>query len=125
MLDESVKLLDELPISICYASVDEYPIHRHRELEIIYILEGTVDVKVCNGIYELHPGNIHIVKENDLHSIYKKNDSNLVLIFQIRFDYFLEYFPDLYSIIFVCDKKDHKPEVEIVKQLLIKIMIYT
>ena len=40
MLKEKTVYKDELPINVITANIDEYPIHFHDDMEIVYVLEG-------------------------------------------------------------------------------------
>ena len=49
MLKEKIIYKDELPINVVTASIDEYPIHFHDDMEVVYVLEGSVILR--NGYY--------------------------------------------------------------------------
>ena len=49
MLKEKIIYKDELPINVITACIEEYPIHFHDDMEVIYVLDGSVILR--NGYY--------------------------------------------------------------------------
>ena len=49
MLKEKIIYKDQLPVNVVTADIDEYPIHFHDDMEVVYILEGSVIMR--NGYY--------------------------------------------------------------------------
>ena len=45
----------------------EFPPHWHEEFEIIYVLDGQLDIGVNNEIYTLNPTDILIIQGGDVH----------------------------------------------------------
>ena len=41
-LKEKIIYKDELPINVVTANIEEYPIHFHDDMEVVYVLEGSV-----------------------------------------------------------------------------------
>ncbi|MCG8485647.1 MAG: AraC family ligand binding domain-containing protein, partial [Clostridia bacterium] len=102
MLMEKINYPDGNPVKIEFISVKEYPLHTHNDLEIIYVLEGDIDLQLSYYTYHLSEKDIHIVNTKDIHGIYSKNKASLLLILYVNMDYFERYHPDLKKIIFFC-----------------------
>ena len=49
MLKEKIIYKDELPINVVTANIIEYPIHFHDDMEVVYVLSGSVILK--NGYF--------------------------------------------------------------------------
>ena len=47
MLKEKITYRDELPINVITANIEEYPIHFHDDMEVVYVLEGTITLRSC------------------------------------------------------------------------------
>ncbi|SDK08521.1 helix-turn-helix domain-containing protein [Natronincola ferrireducens] len=126
MLKECIEYSDGLAIRVFSSSINEYPIHMHDELEIIYVIEGEINLKDTFHSYTLEQGDVYFINGGDLHSIYKKSDSNLILFLQIDLENYKKYHPYVDKIIYICDSyynKAHREEIERIKQYLIKIML--
>ncbi|MEG0157262.1 MAG: AraC family ligand binding domain-containing protein, partial [Anaerovoracaceae bacterium] len=79
MLKEKITYKDELPINILVAEIEEYPIHFHDELEVVYILKGKVKLRNGYYSYELKQGDIFILNDREIHSFNRIDDEeNLV-----------------------------------------------
>ena len=45
MLKEKITYRDELPINVITANIEEYPIHFHDDMEVVYVLDGTITLR--------------------------------------------------------------------------------
>lgn len=60
----------------------------HDWLEVIYIVNGFIDLKDEGRMVSLNKGDLYIINRNHAHMVYEKGDSeNTVLILQIRCEY--------------------------------------
>ena len=50
----------------------KYPINWHNDLELIYCLDGELDIRINENIYTARPGNIYIFNSQDMHNITSK-----------------------------------------------------
>ncbi len=126
MLMEKINYPDGNPVKIEFISVKEYPLHTHNDLEIIYVLEGDIDLQLSYYTYHLSEKDIHIVNTKDIHGIYSKNKASLLLILYVNMDYFERYHPDLKKIIFFCGEYYNHHNYTKVKRItdgMIKIML--
>lgn len=65
--------------------------HFHQDLEIIYVLDGVVEIEIETEIYELKKGDFLLVNANKRHALRKKGGELLLASFQINFSMLSEY----------------------------------
>ena len=82
MLKEHIEFSKGLHIKTFIQSIDEYPIHMHDIIELIYVIEGEIELKVSFNNFTLKAGEIIAINEYDLHSIKKKSQFNLILFIE-------------------------------------------
>ena len=88
MLKEKNIYKEDLPVNVVVARLEEYPIHFHDDMEVVYVLEGSVGLK--NGYYNyvLKQGDIFILNDREIHSFTKTSEDNMVMMMQLNLDYF-------------------------------------
>ncbi len=106
MLKEKIHYSDRLPVNINVIDIEEYPIHFHDDLEILFVLEGSIILKNGYYSYKMRSGDIFILNDREMHSFRKDSGHNKVLMFQFDLDYFLNYYPNLNNSFFVADMDD-------------------
>ncbi|RNB89690.1 helix-turn-helix domain-containing protein [Brevibacillus fluminis] len=84
-----------LPVRIFVHRVNEVELHWHNELEIIFVLKGTVSMKVGQDHYVLKEKDILLINRNEVHSTYQTGEDNLLLAFQINSKFCSSYYPEL------------------------------
>lgn len=67
----------ERHFNIRYASVIDYPFHMHDGIEIIYIMEGRINVTISYDSFVLEAGDFLIINPYDIHR-FQSNDANLI-----------------------------------------------
>lgn len=76
-----------------------YPAHLHRQVEIMFVVSGNLDITIEEHIYELNEGDISITFPDKIHSLHTAQNSRvLLMVFDIEFlqDFrkaFTEYIP--------------------------------
>lgn len=117
----SQPLMQELPIQIrlsrfAFLSLREYPIHTHLHMEIIYVLEGSLSIKVGVSNYTLSAGEFTIINPFELHGLYCTDEPNRICLLEISTQF---YDPCQEGTIFVSDynlyrdgAKDDFPKIE-------------
>lgn len=95
-----IQYADKTPVKAQLIEIEKYPIHNHSDLQIMYILEGDLDLKLTFAHYHLSRNSIHIVHSDDVHAITKISEYNLLLVLYISIDYFSNYFPELNDTVF-------------------------
>lgn len=123
MLKEKSFFREELPINVITAHIEEYPIHFHDDLEVVYVLEGSVALK--NGYYNylLKQGDIFILNDREIHSFTKTDEENMVMMLQMDLSYFSNYYGNLKNNFFVTDMHDDDESLDVLRNILGRIMM--
>ena len=69
MLKEKIVYKDELPINVVTANITEYPIHFHDDMEVVYVLDGSVILRNGYYTYTLKQGDVFILNDREMHSV--------------------------------------------------------
>ncbi len=124
MLKEKIIYKDELPINVITANIDEYPIHFHDDMEVVYVLEGSVILRNGYYTYTLKQGDIFILNDREMHSFESTDESNMVMMLQLDLTYFSRYYDNLKNNFFVTDMEDDSDEsLEVLRTILARIMM--
>lgn len=125
MLMREIKKIDKLHIDVYIGSIKSFPLHMHDAYEIIFVLDGSIDLKCTAFNYKLSKGDVFIINVKELHRVVSGSDSNLLLILKFDPYQYLSIFPKLDYYIFVCDSfssEDKQNEKLInLQQLLLNI----
>ena len=49
MLKEKIVYKEDLPVNVIVADIENYPIHFHEDIEVVFVLDGSIALK--NGYY--------------------------------------------------------------------------
>ena len=95
MLQKGITYSDDFPISIRIATVKNVPHHYHSDIELVYVLEGEVELisGYCHCI--LKGGDIFVNNGHEIHSLKSSKGNNVVAFFHISNGFFTKYFPTL------------------------------
>lgn len=123
MLKEKSYFREELPINVITAHIEEYPTHFHDDLEVVYVLEGSIALK--NGYYNyvLNQGDIFILNDREIHSFKRTNEDNMVMMLKMNLSYFSNYYGDLKNNFFVTDMHDDDESLDVLRNILGRIMM--
>jgi xylan 1,4-beta-xylosidase len=58
--------------------------HAHRELELIYMIKGNLQVKVNNKIFQLNSSDFLMLNSNEFHS-FQSDEDNLFVVFHLNY----------------------------------------
>jgi AraC-like DNA-binding protein len=100
MRKEYTEYIAGLPLNIAFANIMEYPIHWHDSIEILFVLKGTIDLKMETETYNVEEREIEIINSNEVHSLKSKDKDNRVLIFNIDPNFFEKYYKDAKDVFF-------------------------
>lgn len=98
---ENIILKPELNVKfdIYYTDNQIIPNHWHNDLEILYIIESSMDIKCNEKAYTLENGDFFIFNSGDIHYTHSKNATKVVLL-QIPYDFLNRVIPNYDEIIF-------------------------
>ncbi|MFB9769234.1 AraC family transcriptional regulator [Lactiplantibacillus modestisalitolerans] len=80
--------------------------HYHADIEIIYLLKGTVNIYDDNNLTELHTGSVYIVNSNSIHSTSSSSSHITNYVLQISFDFLMNFIPDFPKYHFLINNDD-------------------
>jgi len=98
---ERIQYDEKLSVKAQLLNIHSYPIHHHRDFQILYVLEGELSLTLFYATYRLQPGSIHIIHSEDVHSIKSITKNNLVLVLSFDSDYFQSIFPHFITTVFI------------------------
>lgn len=124
---EKVRLLqkiqhqDEL-LSVFLRCVNQMPIHIHDGIELIYVIEGNIKIKIGFDSYELRAGDFLLINIFEVHQLEKISNHNKVLFVQFHQTKFNRDVPlFVYDIHFY--RHHNKLQVEKIKKLMVQLYI--
>ncbi|MDD2216704.1 MAG: AraC family transcriptional regulator [Eubacteriales bacterium] len=124
MLKEKIFYKVGLPVNCSVVDIADYPIHFHDDMEVAFVLDGTVTLKNGYYTYTMNPGDIFILNDREIHSYYNTGESNMVMLMQLDLDYFCKYYDILINSFFVTDVKDTDDEsLDDLRRILALIML--
>lgn len=111
MRKEYISYMNDLSMNISLESIKDYPIHWHNSIEIIFVLEGTINVLIESGNYEVLESEIEIINCDEAHKLYSK-EKNKVLIFHFDPTFFEKYYDDIKNIYFYTNSSEEGAQQE-------------
>ncbi|MDP4177904.1 MAG: helix-turn-helix domain-containing protein [Bacillota bacterium] len=100
MRREYITYPSDMPISITFCTVTNYPLHWHNSIEIIYVLKGRAFVTIGSDKYELIENDLEIINIDEDHMIFSEDKDNKILIFHIEPYFFEKYYSDIENMFF-------------------------
>lgn len=86
-------------ISLNQSSITGQTFHWHDELELLFIVEGSLDLKVGYEHFLLKKGDIMLINSDEIHSMRKTEENNIVVCTYIDCNFIYEKYPDFYEIV--------------------------
>ena len=105
MRREFIEFAPNLPVNVHYHSCKHYPIHWHKAMEIIYVVEGKISVNIETETHVLKEGQIEIINSDEAHSISGRSGNNKALIFNIDTGFLNKYY-DIENMFFYTETSD-------------------
>lgn len=103
LLPEHVDRYKNLPFSMKFTNIKEEPPHLHRELEIAFVLRGSVTYKMFNQFFSASRGQMIIVETEDLHYICDSSEDLIMITTHIDLEHFADRYPDIDYMVFACE----------------------
>lgn len=121
---EIIKRIEGLPVKAFFVSIDYREYHWHSELELIWVLKGSVDLQLHSGSLRLHKGDVYLVNTNIIHCLKHTEQKNLILALQIHNDIVSGYFNNLGHIIFKKNvMRENVKLSHVIKKNMARVMI--
>ena len=86
---------EDLPVKIEIVSIRYYPIHMHNDIQLIYVLDGCVDLRLTFNTYHLRKNDFRYIHSEDIHALSSPNGKNKVLILSADVEYLEKLFPNI------------------------------
>jgi len=90
-----------MPANVSLVSIGRSPLHSHKYLQIIYVLDGEIDLTLSFSKYKLNKGDVFVVHYDDIRSLTGEKGKNHVILLDINSDYFKKEYPDIENRFFV------------------------
>ncbi|MEG1584390.1 MAG: AraC family ligand binding domain-containing protein, partial [Anaerovorax sp.] len=119
---QKFKFENKIHGDISMKAVISLPIHMHDGAELLYVLEGSVRVKISFNYYDLSQGDFLLINTFEVHSVEKISEHNILLLLSCNDnifgskEYFFAFDPYFY-------RNFYKSKVEKVKKDMVKFYI--
>lgn len=124
MLLERLTYADDFPMNITVANIMEDPLHYHLDIEIIYVLQGSIRLKNGYCWYELHAGDTFVNSGHEVHSLYAISPDNVVAQLQISTHYYSQFFPNLSKSCYrTYSRRPEGKKHDLLRELLLQILL--
>lgn len=101
---------DRSPLSIRIVSIEEYPLHYHADIELVFVLEGRIRLLLGSNDYSLKAGDIFACNGKEVHGLYGKPGENAVALVRVNNRIFSNYYPNLSRSCYRTNTPDPKDE---------------
>jgi xylan 1,4-beta-xylosidase len=92
---ENVEHFKNLPIRTFFHSIKECSYHWHRDIELLFVLSGTLLVQAEYQDTLLRKGDLYLVGSGDIHLAHESGDKNLILALQIDPSFIEKHDPEI------------------------------
>ena len=120
MRREYVQYKDNLPISMSLLNIKKYPLHWKNAIEIVFVLEGEIDLAIDEYSNNLVAGDIEIINVDEVRSFNSISENNKVLIIDIEPEFFERYYVDAKYTFFYTDIDPNSKRVDNEKKIKLK-----
>ncbi|MEG1256584.1 helix-turn-helix domain-containing protein [Clostridium sp.] len=118
-----------MPVSISYETIKNYPIHWHYCIEILYVIKGTINLYINTEKYVINENQVEIINIDEVHSLESDDEDNKVIIFQIDPYFFQKYYNDIENMFFytksIAEDSQYGEEYEDLRIFLSQILCET
>ena len=122
MLQE-IRYDDDLPVKVQVLKMKQIPWHTHNDIQIVYVLEGEVELKLTYARYHLSKNSIHIIHNEDVHGFRALSKNNLVVVLSLNVEYFSRQYPSLDTQVFTTKVSENIATYK--KQLELKAHLFS
>lgn len=93
-------------VYINQSSIEGQLFHWHDELELLIVVEGSIDLKVGYEMFRLECGDIMLINSDEIHSIKETGEKNRIICVYMDCNVCYEKFSDFYEIIAIWTYKE-------------------
>lgn len=121
-----IKNEEGLPFKTFIHCINGIEMHFHNEMEIILVLQGSVNIRVGNDVYFLNENELILINSNEIHKTSSTGDDNILLALQIDPKYFSTYGLGFNKIVFDCRSflygEEDQEDYNMIRHYLAKIV---
>lgn len=81
-LYEFIEHQEDMPFKLFVNSVKQVPFHWHKEVEIVYVLQGSVIMHLDQKEHVLHQDDVVVVNSMSIHKFEQNDQDNILLTLQ-------------------------------------------
>ncbi len=122
-MQKEIHYEDGLPVKVQVMNIHNYPWHIHKDIQVIYVLDGEVELKMTYARYHLVKNSIHIIHNEDVHGFRSLTANNLVVVLSLNMDFFTRHFPNLDTQVFTTKVSENIATYK--KQLELKTYLFS
>ncbi|MDA3846394.1 MAG: AraC family transcriptional regulator [Vallitaleaceae bacterium] len=123
---EVIKHNKGLPFKAFFASINSRGYHWHSDLELIWMLKGSVRLQLSKDDCIINSGDLYLLNTNEVHCLRHTTDDNLLLAIQINEAIASHYFESLLNVNFEAQHFSTQNDLSIfIKKSLAAIMLNT
>lgn len=100
---EFISHQSKLPIKIQIVNICQFFYHWHKDVEIVFVLKGSVNLLLEKNQFFLKESDIVLINSQTVHSFQNTKGLNQILILQIDPDFIKYYYPNIGNIRFECN----------------------
>ncbi|WP_105614440.1 AraC family transcriptional regulator [Vallitalea okinawensis] len=79
---EIVKYFDGIPMKTLFVGINDFSYHWHKEVEIIFVLDGSIELVLEDKQCTLEKGDLFLINSYKVHAFGNLNQHNLLMILQ-------------------------------------------
>jgi xylan 1,4-beta-xylosidase len=84
---EQIDYQVDLPIKIFTQTVERFPFHWHEDLELLFVLDGSLEIRVNRDSFQLEEGDLFLVNGNELHFVNSKTGIGTTHVLALQIDH--------------------------------------
>ena len=122
---EFIKHIEGTVLKTFVVTINQRELHFHNDIEILMVLKGSVYIDDGTKRYLLCRDDIFIINRNELHSLTRSSESNLLMVIQFNSNFCKKYYPKINRIKFSQKHIENKNSAEywnILKQGMLDII---
>ncbi len=109
---EVIEMEDDSPIKILIHSVNKLEMHWHESMEIIIVLEGSINLRIEDKLFILQENDLVLINSKEIHNTSKTDGDNIILALQIRPEHLNLFYSQFYNMRFECNSVNCSIEEE-------------
>lgn len=122
-IKEFVKYKTGLPFKVFLCEIKHVPFHWHKELELLYVIDGELNLKRGDEAYQIQENQLVVINRNEVHQFTETHKSNLTIVVQVNLDHFKAIWPEIVELNFfghelVDEQGDYHQLKILIKQIL-------